>query len=74
MTLNNPERGRLETIRWVATAERLPDDNETVLIFGAAIEECWPGYYEDGGWYLADAMPIEGEISYWAPMPFGPSA
>jgi hypothetical protein len=61
-----------EKLCWYACKDRLPDDGETVLIFGSAFDEAREAFMEDGKWYLPDATPIEGQISHWATMPMGP--
>ncbi|MGZ4953604.1 MAG: DUF551 domain-containing protein [Methylobacter sp.] len=67
----------IEKINWVSVADRLPDAEETVLVFlKNANEPCWPGYIgENDVWFYADGLPIvNDQPSYWAHMPGGPGA
>lgn len=61
-----------ETITWIATADRLPDDDRNVLQAapGAMV---WPGFCVNGVWYSADGCAYAaGEVTHWAEMPKGP--
>lgn len=63
----------IETIEWVACAERLPDDGITVLLYAPAqVGETWPGWRVGHAWRWADATPVRREVTHWAPMPAGP--
>lgn len=62
-----------EKLCWYACEAKLPDDGEAVLMFGSAFDEVREGYIEAGTWHLPDAHVIDGEITHWARMPFGPS-
>lgn len=60
-----------EVIEWHTVAERMPDDDETVLI---EIEEpegepVWLGWCEGGEWFDASGAPIR--VIKWARMPTG---
>ena len=62
-----------ETIEWVPVAERLPDADETVLIFAPTannpvMEGCFDGAY----W--CDTIGSTGlRVTHWCAMPKGPS-
>lgn len=60
---------RTEVITWIPIAEQVPDDDTTVLLDHADADP-WPGWYTDGQWYQADAMPVDPP-KYWAHMPEG---
>lgn len=61
-----------ETINWIAVADRLPDDQETVLTnVPACGETVWIGWHDDGVWYQADGGEIAYPVTYWATMPAG---
>jgi len=62
-----------ETITWVPVAERLPDDEITVLLF-APVQggECWPGWRTGHAWRWADGQPVRCEVTHWADWPAGP--
>lgn len=64
-----------ETITWCRPAERMPDDDETVLLkVDDESQPVWPGYHDgDDGWRMADGMPIEAAVLAWARMPEGPA-
>jgi hypothetical protein len=61
-----------EKLCWYACKDRMPDDGDTVLMFGSAFDEVREGFLEAGCWHLPDGVPIEGDVSHWAPMPMGP--
>lgn len=66
-----------ETIVWHTPAEQLPDDDTTVLLKLANVdapyqgEPVWPGYHENGEWFLADGMPLDEPPALWAVLPAG---
>lgn len=63
----------IEQIEWVPVAERLPDDEITVLLYTPVQRgDVWPGWREDGVWRWAGGEPVACEISHWSPMPKGP--
>jgi hypothetical protein len=67
----------IEKINWVSVADRLPDAEETVLVFVKnANEPCWPAYIsESDEWFYADGTPIANDSpTDWAHMPGGPGA
>jgi hypothetical protein len=56
---------------WVSVADRLPDDDTTVLIVIATTFEVWMGYHSgDDGWLSVDAIPTP--VAYWQPLPEPP--
>lgn len=57
---------------WVATADRMPDDDLAVLI---ALEdgEVWTGFHDgDDGWRYVSADPVGQEVRYWMDFPEPP--
>lgn len=66
-----------EAIEWFAPAEKLPDDEMTVLLKLANVdvpyqgEPVWPGFLDDEGWHLADGMPLDEPPALWASLPAG---
>jgi hypothetical protein len=59
---------------WIATTERLPDDDQTVLI---AMDdgEVWTGYMDGGQWrYVSDFPIIFASITHWMEFPEPPNA
>lgn len=67
----------IETIEWVPVAERLPDDEQTVLICTTGTAEpVWLGYYyTQEGRNEAEWRDTEGDavnVTHWSPMPAGP--
>jgi hypothetical protein len=66
-----------ETLEWFTPAEKLPDDETTVLVKLANKdvpyqgEPVWPGYLDDEGWHLADGMPLEEPPALWTVLPGG---
>jgi hypothetical protein len=65
-----------ESINWVPASDRLPDDEEAVLLFTPTLDEpCWPGYMEYDTWFLVDGSRLERDaVTHWAHMPGGPGA
>lgn len=66
----------VETLQWFTPAEKLPDDDATVLLkYGDDVESepVWPGWLCDGEWFSGDGMPV-GEPLLWAQMPIGEAA
>lgn len=67
-----------ETLTWFTPAERMPDDDETVLLEhrpeNVTGDLVWPGYHDgDDGWRLADGAPCKPP-KRWAAMPLGGDA
>jgi hypothetical protein len=61
-----------EQIEWIACAERVPDDDQTVMLClpGKLV---WPGWHDcDRGWRWADDVPADG-VTHWAELPDGPA-
>ena len=65
-----------ETIEWIACADDLPDDDETVLIYvpGDDAEPVMVGYLDGDEWRDGTAYPVLSEVVAWARMPGGPKA
>lgn len=63
----------VEKVHWYECKNRLPDDETSVLIFGAGCETC-EGFHEADKWFLVSGIEVVGEITHWAPMPMGPFA
>ena len=62
-----------EQITWIAVAEQLPDDDETVLVFcPVAHEPVWLGYLDAGLWYWIDGRAAAP--THWAAFPVGPTS
>jgi hypothetical protein len=56
---------------WIPVADRLPDDELTVLIaLKDSDEPVWLGYHDADGWFSADAMPQI--VTHWQPIPEPP--
>ena len=53
-------------IEWIACSDRLPDDEETVLVVTEG--ETWMGFHEPYGWFATDATPL-ADVTHWATMP-----
>jgi hypothetical protein len=66
----------IEQITWVPVSDRLPDDEETVLLLTPALDEpCWPGYMECDTWFLVDGSRLDiSDVTHWAHMPGGPGS
>ena len=64
----------IEQIEWVACSERLPDDDETVLLYTPNDDlDVWPGWRDGDGWrWASHGSPVHDEITHWSPMPAGP--
>jgi hypothetical protein len=68
-----------EQINWIATADELPDEGITVLLFHPDEDEpIWPGYFDEITahgylWRSASGSEITG-VTHWAEMPAGPSS
>jgi hypothetical protein len=61
-----------ELITWIDAAERLPDDDTTVLLRMPETlnEPVWLGYHCDGAWHLDGGAPAH-KVLAWAQMPTG---
>lgn len=59
---------------WIATAERLPDDDMVVLI-ALTDGEVWTGFHDgDHGWRYVSADLVGAEVRYWRERPEHPEA
>lgn len=63
--MNNPA-----PMHWTQTADAIPDDNETVLIFVDG--EPWTGYHEAGAWHYVCGEKLGGRVTHWMPFPAAP--
>ena len=65
-----------ETIEWIACADDLPDDSETVLVYapGDDSEPVMAGYLENDEWCDASAFPVLAKVTHWCRMPGGPKS
>ena len=64
-----------ERITWHRVAEKLPDDDITVLVhITGGSEPVWLGYRDGGIWRDVDSFSIGGEVVAWADLPAGVSA
>jgi hypothetical protein len=60
----------IEQIEWVPVAERLPDDETSVLVCtSGTAEPVWIGYRDGDAW--RDSEGSEIEVVAWAEMPEG---
>jgi len=59
-----------EVIEWLAVADGLPDDAQTVLLAWPDAE-VWLGYLDGATWFDVSAMPCPAP-SWWAHVPEGP--
>lgn len=58
---------------WIATTERMPDDDEAVLI-ALADGEVWTGFHDgDHGWRFVSADLVGSEVRYWMQFPEPPA-
>jgi hypothetical protein len=63
----------IEQIEWIACAERLPDDDITVLLYTPVQRgDVWPGWRDGDGWRWANGSTVRDEITHWAAWPAGP--
>jgi hypothetical protein len=62
------------SIEWVPSAERLPDDDETVLIV-MSDGEVWMAYRDAAGWIDAGGgvQYTANDVTHWAHMPEVPN-
>jgi len=74
--ITNKETGnRVHFAEWVAVADRLPDDDEIVLVSCPnESEPVWMGYLdgETGEWRDTSAAWIETGVTHWMPLPEPP--
>lgn len=65
-----------ETIEWIACADRLPDDDETVLTYTPDMdgEEVLAGYLQGSRWHDWDGNALLDPVTHWAAWPGGPEA
>lgn len=60
-----------EQITWHAVADRLPDDEQTVLICtDGTSEPVWIGYRDGDNWRDTEGFVVN--VTAWAEMPRGP--
>ena len=66
--------GLSEIIEWHDATKDLPDEDTTVLIIAGGDVEAWPGYLDGDTWRVADGMPVDTPVIYWAHLPQGPQS
>jgi hypothetical protein len=72
MTRRTEEQMR-ETIEWIPVSERMPDADETVMIY--APDEDTPvmeGYFDGECWCVIPGI-VGWHVTHWCAMPKGPS-
>lgn len=58
---------------WISVEERLPDDDECVLIV-LDDGEVWTGFVDGDQWRYVSADPIDrNNVEYWMPFPAPPA-
>ena len=66
-----------EQINWIPVTDRLPDEDETVLIYAPTSDEpIWLGYLigDTGRWYDVDGYHLTPRaVTHWAAIPKGPT-
>jgi len=62
-----------EEMEWISVKEKLPEDNERVLIFENRYNNQYTAlYYKERNWFIVkDYMPAE-DVSHWMPLPKPP--
>lgn len=60
-------------VDWVLTKDRLPDDDETVLV-ALSCGEVWTGYHDADDWRYVSADLMTEAPLYWAHFPAPPEA
>lgn len=65
-----------ESIRWHNVLYRMPDADETVLVWAPTCKEpVWLGWYDGVFWFAVDATDYEDDaVKAWAKVPAGPGA
>ena len=58
-----------ERMRWISVKDRLPEDDQTVLVF--LNDNCDLMFYEDGLWRGKEY--IDWKPTHWMPLPEPPS-
>jgi hypothetical protein len=58
-------------ITWIPVAQRLPDDDMTVLL-ALADGEVWTGFLDADQWRYVSADPIQEAVLFWAEFPAPP--
>lgn len=67
------EHLRAVASRWIPVDEKLPDDDQVVMIaVRDDAEPVWIGWHDDEGWRSCDASPL-GTVTHWMPMIEGPT-
>ena len=56
---------------WTPVTERLPDDEQTVLI---ALLDCevWTGFIDDERWHYVSGDPVGTDVTHWMDFPEAP--
>ena len=59
---------------WTRCADRMPDDDQTVLIV-MDDGEVWTGWHDgDHGWRYVSGDPVNCVVTHWAEFPAPPEA
>lgn len=62
----------IETIEWIACAERLPAGGETIIVCADDVSVGRYSETNDTWWIEPLTGPISGIVTHWAPLPKGP--
>ena len=72
----NPSAIFDESIRWHNVLYRMPDADETVLVWAPMVDEpVWLGFYDGEQWVTDGLTPYPADaVKAWASLPAGPGA
>ena len=58
---------------WIACADEMPDDCNSVMAFSPlSCEPVWPSYCDEDGWYDLDGVDFEFPVTHWQNFPAPP--
>jgi hypothetical protein len=57
-------------MEWISVKDRLPENDDTVIIFLTTHKESWVGNY-DKRWMVEEVGTVY-DVSHWMPMPKAP--
>lgn len=61
-----------EVLTWHRPADKMPDDDQTVMIHTPTSDEpVWFGWFDGEVWNSVEGFQLSAEVRAWAPVPEG---
>lgn len=59
-------------MEWISVKDKLPEDDEYVLVYHSWDDYITSGYFDDHGWETDIPWAPEGKVTHWMYLPKAP--